>query len=147
VRQSVVLLASERRPMVDTGRIPKVIKIGPRDEIARERDNYARYVEGWLQQNRQARLEDFVSLWHLGAITYAFLGVSPNDMAPFRAYYLRAGAQDVLIAMRQLFLETCHNWYSREREQVSGTRVFELYDESCTSNSAWSSGWTCRGRW
>ncbi len=129
VRQSVVLLASERRPMVDTARIPTVIKIGPRDEIIRERENYARYVDGWLQQNRQARLEDSAELWHLGAISYAFLGVSPNDMAPFRVYYLQESAQNVLAALRQLFLETCHNWYSREREQVSGTRIFELYDE------------------
>jgi hypothetical protein len=129
VRQSVVLLASERRPGFDTERIPAVIKIGPRAQIVQERQNYERYVDGWLMQNRLARLEDDAQLWHLGAIVYAFLGADPGDMVPFRTYYLKSPARSVLGVLRQLFAETCRKWYANEREQVVGTPLYELYEE------------------
>ncbi len=130
VRRSVVLWASERHPIADGQQIPKVIKIGPADEIARERLNYERYVQGWLQLNRQARLEDYARLWHLGAITYAFLGVQPHDMVPFRHFYLKRTSREILHVLRRLFGETCRNWYEKERQRVDGMRLFALYDDA-----------------
>jgi hypothetical protein len=128
VRRSVVLWASEQHPMAETERIPKAIKIGPVDEIELEVRNYQRYVDGWLLQNRQARMENHARLWHLGAITYTFLGLTPNDMVPFRSFYLKRSAREILLVLRQLFLETCRNWYTKERNVVTGMRLFELYD-------------------
>lgn len=130
VWRAVVLLASERLPLTEARRIPKVLKIGPGEEIAREVRNYRRYVDGWLLQNRQAWLERHARLWHLGAVTYAFLGVSPQEMVPFRQFYLHSQAPEVLEVLRQLFTETCRNWYQKEeRQHIEGVRLFELYDE------------------
>ncbi|MBN1966362.1 MAG: phosphotransferase, partial [Anaerolineae bacterium] len=132
IGRAVVLYASEQYPGNAARRIPKVLKIGPADEIAREIDRYERFVNGWLHQYRQARLENHARVWHLGAITYAFLGVTPHDMAPFRAFYLYPRSQsDVILGMlRQLFIETCHNWYAQEREQVPEMVLFDEYDNA-----------------
>jgi|GEM_PF-3041104 len=128
VRRALVLWASEQQALGGGQRIPKVVKIGPRGRIEREAQNYALYVDGWLAQNRQARLEKHVLLWDIGAIVYAFLGVAPDDIASFRHFYLDSEDPDgVIDVLRRLFTDTCRRWYWHERQQIDNTRLFDLY--------------------
>lgn len=132
VRRSVVLWAREHRPHTHTSFMPKVVKIGSRERIEREVQNYQDYVDGRLHQERQARLEGHALLWRLGAIAYAFLGASPGEMVPFRRYYAYNDPPHILDVLRRMFLEVCVTWYRDERETLPQAPLYPLYDQALT---------------
>ncbi len=127
VRRAVVLWARERRPHTNTMLTPKVIKIGSRNDIQQEVNNYRHYVDGRLSQERQARLENHRIHWRLGAITYAFLGASPQHLLLFRLFYDRSDAEGVIDVLHQLFTDTARSWYQEQRI-FKQTSLFTLYD-------------------
>lgn len=127
VRRAMVLFTQERRPYTHY-LTPKVTKISSRDRIEREVHNYEMFVDSRLKQDRQARLESNALLWHIGAIAYAFVGVSVDDVMPFQQFYLQEDSDVVLTVLRSLFLDTCETWYQDERQIEQDANLYEYYN-------------------
>ncbi len=128
VRRAVVLWAQEQQQETNTLLTPKVVKIGSKAHINREVQNYTNFVQGRLQQDRQARLESSALGWQLGAIAYAFLGASPTDLVSFRQFYRQNPPGPILDVLRRLFTQTCQTWFQEEREIVADSRLYDLYN-------------------
>lgn len=128
VRRAVVLWAQEQQQETNTMLTPKVVKIGSKKHIDREVQNYTAYVQGRLQQDRQARLEGSALGWQLGAIAYAFLGASPTDLMSFRQFYRQKTPAQILAVLRRLFTHTCQTWYLDEREFAADSRLYDHYN-------------------
>ncbi len=128
IRRAMVLWAQENR-LTTAYLTPKVTKIGTRERIEREVENYTNCVEGRLRQDRQARLEGYAVLWHIGAVAYTFLGASPDELQSFRHYYTRNDPASILNVLRVLFTHTCQNWYG-DQSSVETKTLYDYYNEA-----------------
>jgi CheY-like chemotaxis protein len=89
---------------------PLIVKIGPREKIAVEKQSHTEYVEHFLPAHHATRLDDRYTR-HLGALLYTLANTEAEDTQEFQAYYQRKSATDVVAALRHLLRDVCRPWY------------------------------------
>lgn len=111
---SMVLLASPRNQ--DIPQADVVIKLDQREKTARESSNYDNYVAEYISSNRRTYRLDHRSTARVGGIVYSFVGGKPREFRQFGEVYAEAGIETIMSVLENLFLETCHTWYTSTRK-------------------------------
>jgi CheY-like chemotaxis protein len=121
-RNTVLVQVHRSRDGVDLS--PLIVKCGPRDVIAHERDNYFQYVRDYTA-NHCARLENFDETLHFAGIVYSVVGDSLSRVQRFSDYYLDASSDDIERVIDTLFRDCCVKWY--EKVTRLDVRLDEMY--------------------
>jgi len=91
------------------------VKIGSRQNIARENKNYDEHVNGRIGDFRHTHRYAATVIWNLGGIAYTLVGTNLNDTLTFQEYY-RAHAplarRDTAILLGKLFEQLLKRWYA-----------------------------------
>lgn len=101
-----------------------VLKVGRRDKVETEYDNYLESVTNHLPTNTAADVK-VVYAGHLGALRYKFAEAANKILPEFDAYFRDQGDEQVVAAVRSLFKETCYSWY--RKPEAAYDNIFEMY--------------------
>lgn len=110
-----------------------VAKIGRRDKVTTEHENYEEYVKRYLPPNTIAQVA-MAYTQYIGALLYTF---AENDLGPleeFDDYYQRAKPEAVAASLRSLFQNTCRYWYDSRQRSIEDLprlyyRAFQLDEQ------------------
>lgn len=107
---------------------PLIVKVGKRDKIEIERDNYDEHIERFISNQASTRLR-YVPGRAMGAIAYSLVGPDLGDVRSLAEYFPKASVADLQRVFDNLFQYTCRRWYEN-REQPRRTRdLVTLYEQ------------------
>lgn len=89
-----------------------VVKFGDFRKIEEEYNNFKEYVEPFVGGGRSTAILDVQRTFHLGGITYTFLGADGDQLQDFGAFYEHANVPQLQDVLDDLFLNTCSAWYA-----------------------------------
>ena len=116
----------EIRPTLPSGiAMPVVVKLGRRDKIETEDENYREFVEPNMQSGKVAQRKASAYTVHLGAIEYTLGAAEVPDTVSFEEYFKRP-AKEIISALENLFQDTFRLW-NLNRDSVAEADVRELY--------------------
>jgi CheY-like chemotaxis protein len=87
-----------------------VVKIGRRDKIKTEFENYEQYVKYFLPNFAITGIDVKYSR-HLGAIWYTLAAGALGKLGEFDDFYERASGDEIVDCLRRLFQNSCRYWY------------------------------------
>ena len=91
-----------------------VVKYGSHDEIAREVQNYHRYVYPYLggYPGRTTVLDGLPAYcWLLAGVKYSFIEADFDRIVRFETFYRSSEDEQIKTAIENLFTDTCKRWY------------------------------------
>jgi hypothetical protein len=117
----------EAKPIWGTGGLGQsvVVKIGRREKIEREKQNYDLHVKNFLPLNHATQLKHEHSR-HLGALEYTLAHTHAADTTSLAAFYRSHSADEIDGALKHLFGQTCALWYKNHTEIELGN-LRDLY--------------------
>jgi CheY-like chemotaxis protein len=111
-----------------------IVKFGDASQIQAEYRNFKEHVESFIGEGRSTAVRYMRRTTHLEGITYTFLGTDSRQLIDFSHFYSKAKLPDITHSLDQLFLGTCHKWYTNRRRQVLDLK--EDYQKLLTYTSA-----------
>ncbi|HEV3077576.1 MAG TPA: response regulator [Thermoanaerobaculia bacterium] len=100
------------QPFLATGAgLSAVVKFGDAKIVAREEQNFKRYVRPFLGGARSTSLDDAERRNLIGAIRYSLLGTMGEKFEDFGDFYAKHNVTAVCETLDNLFLKTCGPWY------------------------------------
>lgn len=92
-----------------------VAKIGRRDKVTTEHQNYEEYVKPYLPPNTIAQVA-VAHTQYISALLYTFAETDLGPLEEFDEFYQRSQPELIAASLRNLFQNTCRYWYdSRQR--------------------------------
>ena len=114
-----------------------ILKVGPREKIAQERENYDRFVAPYLHE-ACSRLHTTDSEGK-GVLVYNFIGGELSKTVSFADYYETQGTASICNAIDKLFGETCRRWYDNRAPGKQIKDMVECYEN--TLHMDWDKIW------
>lgn len=98
-----------------------VLKVGEKERIAREQDNYMNFVAPYIHESScQLR---YISREDQSILMYHFIGGSLTKTVSFAEYFAKQNAASICQVIDNLFRETCQLWYDN---RAAGRRIENL---------------------
>lgn len=104
-----------------------VVKIGRRDKVETERENYQEYVEPYLPGHAVTQV-NVAYTRHLGALLYTFAENGEVPFEEFDEFYKHNQPEVIVDSLRNLFQNTCHYWYDHHKRSFED--LARLYYEA-----------------
>lgn len=106
---------------------PLIVKVGKREKIEIERNNYDDHIDRFISNQASTRLR-YVPGRVMGAIAYSLVGPDLGEVRSLAEYFPKASVTDLQRVFDNLFQYTCRRWYEN-REQPRRTRdLVALYE-------------------
>lgn len=116
------------------GRMPFVIKLAPREWIAKEVGAYKQYVDYKLGGNFHVQLRDSSIFWDAGAIHYSFLGSPMYPIPSLATFYQGEPDPAAILTPLRHFFEVVWLPHYRESRPLRGS-LFAAYDRALNLRS------------
>lgn len=87
-----------------------VVKVGRRDKVETESDQYQENVKRFLPANTVGQMGVAYSR-HLGGLLYSFAENERSVLQEMDEFYQGAAPEEIIESLHGLFKDTCHNWY------------------------------------
>ncbi|MFQ5610640.1 MAG: response regulator [Anaerolineae bacterium] len=107
---------------------PVVIKIGKRDKIRQEWENYKEFVDNYANAFSSVQLRAVPGRL-MGALSYQLIGTTLDGVVSFGEYYHQHEVGQVCQALDGLFRETCGRWYDNREQPRRRRDLIQLYVE------------------
>ncbi len=105
---------------------PMIVKVGRRDKIRTEANNYRDYVQPYLQHQHTAQLSAQYTR-DLGVLLYTLVESGDKEPITLEKFYQKHPAQEIVGALHRLFRNTCSLWYTNTRTQIEMLSLRDLY--------------------
>lgn len=102
-----------------------VVKFGKRESIEREVANYGEYVEPFILKQATVMVGQPVQLHRLAGCKFLFVGLSPERLRDFNAFYReyqddKVPPDRLYSVLENIFAESCKIWYVGKRDWADG---------------------------